>query len=81
MRAWDFKKKGFFCLSMNDLMYDNFITEKQIKILVDNFKFIQIPSVRTSLGHFSMMFMPKLDSIVDIVVKGTQDIKIEDNQK
>lgn len=81
MRAWDFKKKGFFCVSMNDLMYDNFITGKQIKILVDNFKFIEIPSVRTNLGYFSMMFMPSIESIVDIVVKGSQDIKIEDNQK
>ena len=45
VRAWDFKKKGFFCLAMNSLMYKNFITKKQIEIMLNEFKWIQIPSL------------------------------------
>jgi phosphopantothenoylcysteine synthetase/decarboxylase len=37
-------------------MYEHFITEKQIKVLVEEFKFIQIPSVIKKLkcGDFGI---------------------------
>ena len=49
VRAWDFKKKGFFCLAMNNHMYDHFITRKQIDIMVNEMKFVHIPSVSKRL--------------------------------
>jgi phosphopantothenoylcysteine decarboxylase len=45
VRAWDFSKFGFFALAMNTFMYEHFLTEKQVKILTEEFKFISIPSV------------------------------------
>ena len=45
IRAWDFSKPGFYALAMNTFMYENFLTRKQIKILEEEFKFVQIPSV------------------------------------
>lgn len=50
VRAWDFKKPGFFALAMNTCMFESFITEKQRKILKEEFKFIEIPVVSKQLA-------------------------------
>ena len=78
IRAWDFKKKGFFCLAMNTLMYENFITEKQINILINQFKFIQIPSVVKKLkcGDIGMGGIADTKDIVKIVCENL-NLKIE----
>lgn len=69
VRAWDFNKKGFFCLAMNTLMYENFITEKQIKILLNEFHFIQIPSKVKKLkcGDYGIGGIADTDDIIKIV--------------
>ena len=81
IRAWDFKKKGFFCLAMNTLMYDHFITQKQVNILVNEFKFIQIPSVCKKLkcvkcGDIGMGGIADTKDIVKIVCENL-NLKIE----
>ena len=78
IRAWDFKKKGFFCLAMNTLMYEHFITQKQVNILVNEFKFIQIPSVCKKLkcGDIGMGGIADTKDIVKIVCENL-NLKIE----
>ena len=69
VRAWDFKKKGFFCLAMNTLMYEHFITHQQINILINEFKFIQIPSAVKKLkcGDFGIGGIADTKDILKIV--------------
>lgn len=72
LRAWDFSKKGFFCLAMNNLMYEHFLTKKQIDILVNEFKFIQIPSVVKKLkcGDVGIGGIADTKDIVKMVCEG-----------
>lgn len=56
------------------------MTQKQIQILVDEFKFVEIPSERKNLGQFSMIFMPNIETVVDIVVKSCKDFKRVDKE-
>lgn len=74
VRAWDFKKKGFFCLAMNTLMYEHFLTKRQLKILLEDFKFVQIPSVvkKLACGDVGIGAIADTKDIVEAVVKGME---------
>ena len=63
---------------MNTLMYENFITEKQINILINQFKFIQIPSVVKKLkcGDIGIGGIADTKDIVRIVCENL-NLKIE----
>ena len=63
---------------MNTLMYENFITEKQINILINQFKFIQIPSVVKKLkcGDIGIGGIADTKDIIRIVCENL-NLKIE----
>lgn len=70
LRAWDFTKPGFFALAMNSYMYEHFLTAKQRKVLTEEFKFIQIPSVIKKLkcGDIGIGGIADTKDILEIVI-------------
>lgn len=54
---------------MNTFMYENFLTEKQRKILIEDFKFIEIPVVEKKLacGDIGLGAIANTDSIYKII--------------
>ena len=69
MRAWDNKKPVFFALAMNTFMYENFLTEKQRKILIEEYKFIEIPSIEKKLacGDIGLGAIANTETIYKII--------------
>jgi phosphopantothenoylcysteine decarboxylase len=54
---------------MNTFMYENFLTEKQRKILIDDFKFIEIPVIekRLACGDVGLGAIANTDTIYEII--------------
>ncbi len=78
MRAWDFKKPGFFALAMNTFMYEHFLTAKQEKILTEEFKFISIPPVVKKLkcGDYGVGGIADTEVIYKIVTDTLREYKL-----
>jgi phosphopantothenoylcysteine decarboxylase len=54
---------------MNTFMYENFLTNKQRKILIEDFKFIEIPVIEKILacGDIGLGAIANTDTIYEII--------------
>ena len=68
---------------MNTFMYEHFITTKQIKILTEEFKFIQIPSVIKKLkcGDFGIGGIADTSLIFETVYNKLLNLKENNEEK
>ncbi len=66
---------------MNTFMYEHFLTEKQIKIIKEEFKFVQIPSVVKKLkcGDVGIGGIADTKDIYDIVDKYFESQGVSEN--
>lgn len=71
VRSWEKNKKCFFCLAMNNLMYEKDITHEQINTLIKQNGFVHIQSklCKLSCGDIGIGGIADSKDIVAIVCK------------